>query len=99
MNTIEPKTVAGLMDTARVAEYLGVDPTQVRTWLRRKATTKAALPALFPDPIQEDDAGGGEGLINRGYVWRQSEVTAFKTALAEYAPRGGRRPARLKDAP
>lgn len=95
MEKNEPESLAGLMDTGRVAAYLGIAPERIRTWVARQGEGGGRIANIFPRPLATDGEGSGEpGLLNRGFVWRKTDIVDFAKVFADYKPAGGRQSAK-----
>ncbi len=62
----------GLLDSDRVAAYLGVPRGTLRSWESRKADGKPGIHSLFPEPLPERLGGAS--------LWEESDIIAFKKA-------------------
>ncbi|MCO4263771.1 hypothetical protein NG697_12700 [Pseudarthrobacter sp. MDT3-26] len=73
-------SVRGLMDSQRVATYLGVPRATIRSWAKRKTDGIAGVHTKFPDPLPEQLGGTT--------LWDENEIRAFKAVYdAEMQPR------------
>lgn len=76
MENSEPdrvNSVRGLLDSDRVATYLGVKRATLRSWENRKRKGEPGLHVSFPDPLEETLGGTA--------LWDDKEIRAFKVVL------------------
>lgn len=66
-------SVRGLLDSQRVAAYLGVPRATIRSWAKRKADGNPGVHMKFPDPLPEQLGGTS--------LWDEAEIRSFKTAF------------------
>lgn len=63
-------SVRGLMDSQRVATYLGVPRATIRSWAKRKTDGIAGVHTKFPAPLPEQLGGTT--------LWDVDAIRAFK---------------------
>lgn len=76
-------SVRGLLDSQRVADYLGIPRGTIRSWTKRKADGIAGVHASFPDPLPEQLGGTA--------LWDENDIRAFKRVFDESAKKRGRK--------
>lgn len=69
----EMSPVRGLLDSDRVARYLGVERVTIRSWMNRKAAGGGGFASRFPDPLPERLGGTA--------LWDVEDIKAFKPVL------------------
>lgn len=84
----ETDSVNGLLDSHRVAAYLGIPRATLRSWAKRKADGIAGVHSQFPDPIPEQLGGT--------VLWKEKDIRAFKEKFD--AETQARRKGKNKDA-
>lgn len=86
MENIEPDetaSVRGLLDSERVATYLGVPRNTIRSWEKRKNDGKPGVHAKFPNPLPERLGGTT--------LWDAEDIKAFKPAFDELQGGGAKK--------
>lgn len=84
METNEPDemhSVRGLLDSERVAAFLGVPRGTIRSWEKRKNDNIPGVHMKFPNPIPERLGGTA--------LWDAEDIRAFKPWLEEAKLRRG----------
>lgn len=79
----ETNSVRGLLDSERLAAYLGVPRGTIRSWTKRKADGIPGVHAKFPSPLEEQLGGTA--------LWDEQEVRAFKAIIDEETQRRERK--------
>lgn len=70
-----PDSVRGLMDSQRVAAYLGVPRGTIRSWAKRKSDGTPGVHSKFPDPLPEQLGGTA--------LWEEDDILKFKKTFDE----------------